>query len=333
MSTNTSQTITTRKLAYPISKLSAISAIDNTALIELSVKNNEDTWESRSTTVADFGNYIITAHAIFNNLYDLYYTLPNSIVFTKPTYFRTRPTVQKIADDSTILNLDETSPAINSLVTLYDVQKYVKETGIAVQAVGKNSRYRRYVTTRNGMWQTSDGMWQTSAKPTVSSDNEYMKSIYEATNSVNFTLTELLGSDFVGYATEAIVAEKDMLVTVIANLLLTKPYDALTTNSIVPYYNHTANHWLGLIIISDDNEPIVGTISQFTDIMNVGEFAIAQVQLTMPISKNTKFCLFTPAAINTTAADVSSIKESTKFQRSLFAGLNEAHVAYYDNDL
>lgn len=326
-------------VVYPISNLSAINAINQNSLIELSIKTPNGTWESRQTTISDFGNYIITSHAIFNNLYDLYCTEPDCITFTKPTYFSRRPYVRHIGGDVTesaataILSAEPITDNA-SLVTLYDVKDYIRKNGIAVQAVGKNSRYRYYVVTNSGgMWLTAD------KKPSVVNDSSNMKSIYSSVSCLTFGSFNITSTNTTGYATAAhslVTAEKDMMVNVIANFLLTMTYDELTASAPVPYYNFTASHWLALIINGNNNEPIVGTISRFTDIVNVTindtDYAIAQVRLSMPISKGTQFYLYTPADINTNISAINNIKDNDKFKRSLFAGLNEAHVAYFDND-
>ena len=327
-------------VVYPISNLSAINAINQNSLIELSIKTSDSTWESRQTTISDFGNYIITSHAIFNNLYDLYCTEPDCITFTKPTYFSRRPYVRHIGGDVTkseataILSAEPITDNA-SLVTLYDVKDYIRKNGIAVQAVGKNSRYRYYaVTNSGGRWLTAD------KKPSVVNDSSNMKSIYSSVSCLTFGSFNITSTNTIGYATAAhsiVTAEKDMMINVIANFLLTMTYDELTANAPVPYYNFTASHWLALIINGNNNEPIVGTISRFTDIVNVTiddtNYAIAQVKLSMPISKGTQFYLYTPADINTNISAINDIKtKSDKFKRSLFDGLNEAHVAYFDND-
>lgn len=331
---STSQTQIIRNLAYPLSKLSTTTALNQTALIELSI-NNGGVWESRNTTIADFGNYIITSHAIFNNLYDLYNTSPDNITFTKPTYFDNRPYVKQItgtvSEASITSTLSETYPPANeNLVTWYDVKRHINETGIAVQATGANSAYKRYVTTNNGMWVSA-------TKPTVTSSTDYMEPIYESTNCVPLSAKAIGDATLIGYGTQAIVAEKDMMVNVIANILLTTTYDELIAGSPKPYYNHNASHWLALIINGDDDAPIVASISQFTDIISVKiesiKYAIAQVKLTMPIAKNTTFYLYTPATVFTNSDIITDIKNNDRFKRSLFAGVNSVSISYFDTDL
>lgn len=265
----------------------------------------------------------------------MFHTEPDNIVFNKPTYFYRRPHVRHIdsgintAIDNVISDLSSTYADLKDthLVTLYDVKRYIIDKGIAVQATGKDSAYKQFINT---------GVWIRTDKPAVITDTNYMSSIYSADNCMTFAHTSI--NNAVGYATGVITAEKDMMLNVIANLLLTKTYDQLTELAPSPYYNTALNYWLGLIIVNDDNA-IVGTTTRFSDILNVYDahseinYAIAQVKLTMPIAKNTEFRLFTPAQLNVSSPVVNSITNNDKFKRSLFAGLNAAHIAYFDDNV
>lgn len=322
-------------VAYPISKLAAINAINQNSLLELSVKTSDkpDRWESRKTTIADFGNYLITAHAIFNNLYDLYCTKADAITFTKPAYFSTRPHVKHITNDMTEAQAikylkDNPVSSDTSLVTLYDVKEYIKNTGIAVQAVGVGSTYRQY-TTNNG-WTTLN--YEDMPKIIAADGTANIMPVYASTNCPIFNYTHISDTGINGFATNEITVEKDMMINVIANFVLNSKYSELIKSAPTPYYNYSASNWLALIIPGQNNEPVVGTITRFTDIVNVNDYAIAQVKLSMPIGKNTKFYLFTPADINTNQSVVANISANTKFQRSLFAGVNAAHIGYFDNE-
>ena len=320
-----------RKLSYPITRLERITGINTDSLIELSVHTG-DAWESRKTTVNDLGNYIITAHPIFNNLQSLFNTVDNAITFLNPTYFINRPYVRHDRGDGAASNeLKTNAPKIYNLVTLYDVKERIRRTGIAVQAVGPSSIYKR--------WQISPPKWSiVKQKPAIIVDEGYMQPIYSKDKCPDIDLVTYAlpnNTTIHGYGTVApIVCEKDMMVHIIANLRLDQPYSALVDPEEVPapYHLNSLNNWMAILFDGGEGvAPVVGSISTFSEIFEIGDdLAVAQVQMTMPIGKGVAFNLFTPANLNTDIPE--ELENDFRLNRSIFNGLNQVHISYFDEN-
>ena len=320
-----------RNLSYPISKLNNVTGIDLESLIEISVKEGSN-YVSKKTSIKDLGNYIITAHPIFNNLNDLFNTSPGAITFLKPTYFNKRPYVKHMLGDNEeeiyaeLANHHEELKD-NQLVTLYDVKEYIRKTGIAVQAIGQNSKFKKYI---NESWVFDD-------KPQIITDSNYMQPIYSKNGCIGFK-PHMLQSGYSGYISDEVVIEKDIMLNVICNLVLRDKYSKLVDNNIKPYYNASITNWLAILVDggsdADDNEgESILALTTFNEIIKVEDIAIAQVQMSVPIAKDTKIKLFTPVGLNTSNNVKITLENDFRFNRSIFNGINQAHLHFYEENI
>ncbi len=318
-------------VSYPISKLPSpdISYIDYNSLIELAVRDIDGNYVSRSTTIQDFGDFIISAHPIFNNLYDVFYTDPDVIWFGKETRFNSRPKIE----NSVLNNVPITSSACapGHLITKADLAFWINKHGIAIDAVGPNSVYYLYDTSNPpAQWKKADPEdW-----PVAIANDIATTPIYSTKSAVKFNTAPN------GSFTYPVEMDCHAMLHIVGNLVLAESYSSITSENNPNYYNTNYKRWIGVyyqdIDWDDyDNEITVNRLITTMPLTNIFKFgtgdsakAVAQFSIDVPVKAGAKISLYSPADI----MDSSGIDESA-LTRSLYSKLNCCSLSYYRNEL
>ena len=269
-------------ISYPISELSS-HKIDYNTLIELIIDEYGDgTYISKNATIEMFGDYLVSSHAIFNILNDLFndktiidtdingdehYRYASDLYFQSATYFLENPYSKETSKRIEGLEMNQT-------ITKRQIQRYIQEHGMEIDTI--KNYYDIY------LWDCQLTSW--NMNPNVPLMNEITCIPFNLSNNNLISLDSRIGSTFYYGNSNPIITEKNTLVNIVGMVSLPSGWNDPTTKYFIPEYNL----WVALLNRKNNN-----AIFGLTELHNIVD-GVAYFSMSLPMSINTSFSIVMP---------------------------------------
>ena len=312
------------KLSYPISQLGS-TTIDYNTLIELIIDEYGDgTYVSKNATIEMFGDYLVSSHAIFNLLNDMFndrtiyktdsngnkiYRYISDLYIPSTTYFLDNP---YLIDDNRQINKRIEELSDTQTITKRQLQRYIQEHGFQIDTM--KGGYDLFI------WNYSSQSWRMiTTKPQITESSIVQFSI-ETEDLIPLNSLVKSGYSFYHGNPNPIVTEKNTIVTIIGSVALPNGWNDSSTKYYIPEYNR----WVALLDRKPNN-PSQANIFGITELHNITSNGqtMAYFSITLPLSIGTKFSIVMPFTPETSNANPSI--------GSIYSGLNKTNhaIVYY----
>ena len=269
------------KISYPISELKS-AKIDYNTLIELIIDEYGDgTYISKNATIGMFGDYLVSSHAIFNVLNDIFndktivdtdinenetYRYAASLYIPSDTYFLDNP-----YNKDTKTKIERLLS--NQTITKGQLQRYIQEHGLEIDTVKNNYDFYK--------WNCESKSWIIDEEaPTLT---ELTCIPFNIENDNLIEIDSEINSFYHGNS-EPIVTEKNAIVNIVGMISLPKGWDDPSTKYFIPEYNL----WVALLNRKNDK-----ALFGMTELHNIID-GVAYFSIIVPLSIGTKFSIVMP---------------------------------------
>lgn len=303
------------KISYPISELRS-GTIDYDTLIELIIDEYGDgTYISKNATIGMFGDYLVSSHAIFNVLNDLFndktivdtdlngderYRYASDLYFQSATYFLDNPWSKETRTRIEGLSMNQT-------LTKRQIQRYIQEHGMEIDTI--KDYYDIY------MWNCNSRAWDLNLTLPLLTEITCVPFNVNDANLIDLT-QEIDSTNYHGCSLQ-ITAEKNTMINIVGTISLPEGWNKPTTKYFIPEYNL----WVALLN-RKNNKSIFG----ITELHNIVD-GIAYFSFSLPMSIGTRFSIampFTPGNRTELANDnpLFSKMTSTNYAIAYYWGEN-----------
>lgn len=277
-------TFYTKKISYPISKLSSLNktSLDLDTLIEIVVDDyGNESFVNKKTSIRTIGDFLVSAHPIFNKIDDVYndktitvydqnldeeiYRYNSHIYFSGQTYFETNPYSRDTTNFENLIS--------NQTVKKKQLEKFVRDVCLEVDAINSNCHCAQY---KNPFGWSSNELGDDN--PTF---NERTIIAFEEPHAeCTFDRSHIYGGHL--YKTGEILFYRNTFITIIGkvrvpNFKKTKPF---------VYYTPEKNLWAGVLCGSN--------IIAITELHNFTENGIAYFSMQLPVSAGQTISIVVP---------------------------------------
>lgn len=305
------------KISYPISELKS-AKIDYNTLIELIIDEYGDgTYISKNATIGMFGDYLVSSHAIFNVLNDIFndktvvdtdlngnetYRYVSDLYFQSATYFLDNPWSKEVTKKIEGL-------ALNQTITKRQLQRYIQENGMEIDTI--KNYYDIY------MWDHENSTWNNDDNAPMLTETTLVPFNIADENLIE--IDSKIGQSFYYGSLKPIVIEKNTMVNIVGTISLPDGWNDPTTKYFIPEYNL----WVALLNRKNNKSSIFG----MTELHNVVD-GIAYFSFSIPMSIDTRFSIVMPFKPGRSV--------EIENQESVFSNLtmsNRAIAYYWGEDL
>lgn len=305
------------RISYPISELKS-GVINYSTLIELIIDEYGDgTYVSKNATIEMFGDYLVSSHAIFNVLNDIFndktvvdtnindvetYRYASDLYFQSATYFLDNPYSK--TSDVRIEGLEA-----NQTITKRQLQRYIQEHGMEIDTIKENYDIFK--------WNSNTNSWKIDPIFPVLSETEFVPFNIENDNLIDLS-PSINGTIYHGNA-NPIVAERNTVINIIGTISLPEGWNKPSTRYFIPEYNL----WISLLNRNTGKKGLYG----MTELHNIID-GVAYFSMSVPMSIGTRFSIVMPFEPGESRPLAN--------EGSLFEGMTESNFAfayYWGEDL
>lgn len=320
------------KLSYPISELNS-GTINYQTLIELIIDEYGDgTYISKNATIEMFGDYLVSSHAIFNVLNDVFndktiadtndngdaiYRYASDLYIASSTYFLNNPYSDDISSRIESLELNQT-------ITKRQLQRYIQEHGMEIDTIKDYYSFFKWNKSENGFWEVDT---------TVPKISELTCVPFNLSGNNFVALTSTIGSFWHGCSNQ-IRVERNTIINIVGAIELPSGWNDESTRYFIPEYNL----WVALLNRKEEthHKPIFG----LTELHNIvkktidgTDHYIAYFSFSLPMTIDSRFSIVFPFEPGTSVSGIG-------ISGTLFEKLNTSNTAFayywgenlYDDD-
>lgn len=274
------------KISYPISELKS-GTINYDTLIELIIDEYGDgTYISKNATIGMFGDYLVSSHAIFNILNNLFndktivdtspngdetYRYASDLYFQSATYFLDNPWSKETRTRIEGLTLNQT-------ITKRELQRYIQEHGFEIDTI--KNYYEIFE------WNHELSSWELNSTPPMLTEISNVPFNVENKNLIQLD-SEIISTFYHGNSSP-IITEKNTIVNVIGIISLPKGWNKPSTKYFIPEYN------LWVALLNRKNNKALFGITELHNIVDVDDVGIAYFSMSIPMSIDTRFSIVMP---------------------------------------
>lgn len=298
-------------MSKQINDLTEITSLDNDSLFEVEKPELYGGNYSAKIRGSSLMASIVASSPVFNNLKEIYYTIPGKLYFSKTTTFYSRPHLNSSSSTTTFESLSD-----NNFVIAADVKNYHNNYGICAETISTDSNVYVY----NAAYGSSGSFRKQTNLPSLTSGGAGVLDFYS--NDENYLKFNLNSSTGYYETTPFALSTCNILLNVVCNFLL-----SVSNSTSSTYYNSDFRNWVALVQSSNNQ---VLHIEQIHELVKVTEHeSVAQIKFSVPISiaSTINFKLVTPLPIK--EVDSSYLNGDSIWENSIFTKINRACLFYY----